>query len=648
MMIASKNNGFGHGIYVTVPRIKQPIELFVLFRALGIISDKEICEHILLDIEEDKNADLLKCLQASIIDANKYLTQEDAIRHITSFVAYTPFNMDRESGLLKKREFALEVLNNDLFPHCQTMTQKKYMLGYMCKKLIQTSLGWIPCDDRDSYLNKRIELTGTLLNNLFRNYFNKLVKEMQKQVVREINNGSWRSTEDYENIINMTNIYKIMKSTTIENGITRALSTGDFSIKQANSSKVGVAQVLNRLTYVASLSHLRRINTPLEKSGELIAPRKLHNTTFGFLCPAETPEGQSIGIVKNISYMGHITIPTNSSSLYEYVKPYVQPVDNTPPSELYNKVKVFINGCWVGVSETPTELYKEMKNKKYKGIINIYTSIVFDYKLMEIRICNDGGRLTRPVLRVRDNKALLDHRIIDKLKNREITWNDLLTSCKIEESIIEYIDPEEQNFSLIAMKAKHGYIQDDNQKISYSHCEIHPSTIFGVLASCIPFPEHNQAPRNTYQCLDVNEFVWMSDGRKICIKDVKIGDKVLTFHPETFDITETTVKNHFIRENEYPVHKISTISDREIIATEDHKFMTNLGWKTVSDMINNNSIKIGITMQNYTVENTIIDNKKLILSEEMFIEKMRNLQIDETNNRNTNKIFKYVESLKKH
>ena len=81
---------------------------------------------------------------------------------------------------------------------------------------------------------------------------------MQKQVVREINNGSWRSSEDYENIINMTNIYKIMKSMTIENGIARALSTGDFSIKQANSSKVGVAQVLNRLTYVSSLSHLRR------------------------------------------------------------------------------------------------------------------------------------------------------------------------------------------------------------------------------------------------------------------------------------------------------------------------------------------------------------------------------------------------------
>jgi DNA-directed RNA polymerase beta subunit len=101
--------------------------------------------------------------------------------------------------------------------------------------------------------------------------------EMQKQIVREINNGSWRSMDDYDNIINMTNIYKIMKSTTIENGINRALSTGDFSIKQSNSSKVGIAQVLSRLSYTSSLSHLRRVNTPIEKSGELIAPRKLHS-----------------------------------------------------------------------------------------------------------------------------------------------------------------------------------------------------------------------------------------------------------------------------------------------------------------------------------------------------------------------------------
>lgn len=1090
MMIASKNNGFGNPIYISIPRIKQPIELFVLFRALDVASDKRICEYILLDIERDKHAEILRFLQASIIDANKYMTKEDALRHITASVAYTPMNMDKETGSRKKREFALDVLNNDLFPHCKTLTQKLYLLGYMANKLIQTNFGWKPPDDRDSYLNKRIDLTGTLLNNLFRNYFNKLVKEMQKQVVREINNGSWRSTEDYENIINMTNIYKIMKSTTIENGITRALSTGDFSIKQANSTKVGVAQVLNRLTYMSSMSHLRRINTPLEKSGELIAPRKLHNTTWGFLCltgdsevlmsnrvdmkkikdirdgdwvntvnrenlldepspihswfckmpdklfeittisgrkikatadhpflinmgegkyemvklgelksgdkmvirhmvkmipdenttkvivyekdmvahyrmemlergllnvplrlyklkiiarligalntdghigmskdvngeykyynasfyvgekhdvyqlaediqtlgfgtpsirhevnnfedknnnrltttqvwkvekngafaylmylmggfcgkktnmkrslpewlvnaelsvkreflsafqggdgcrisyqknhntwkihmgytsqtthdeflddtvkymeqiasmfgefeikcelkttkiigeaktkvsiafdtgaenlaryvdiinytyceekrrvsaPAiedvkvrafnkqqrdkdykyilekygggaiakmmeitgltenqirkiisknkksicpeprctsmidyetivrenvcdngctsvpilsiveiepelvydfttysenhsfvsqgvvlsncavETPEGQSIGVVKNISYMAHITIPTNSASLYEYVEPYIEKLENVPAAELDGKIKVFINGAWVGITHDPMELYEEMKRKKHAGIINIYTSIVFDFKNEEIRMCSDGGRLTRPVLKVRDGKALVTRDIIDRVEKKELEWNDLLTSCKLDESIIEYIDPEEQNYAMIAMKTKKTYLQDPNMKINFTHCEIHPSTIFGVLASCAPFPEHNQSPRNTYQCLDPNETVWMSDGSKKKIKDVKIGDSVLTFHPETFEITKTTVINQFVRENELPIYKITTVSGQTIIATEDHKFMTDQGWKTVKDMFQDKNMKIGMLDMNRNI-----------------------------------------------
>jgi len=179
------------------------------------------------------------------------------------------------------------------------------------------------------------------------------------------------------------------------------------------------------------LSHLRRINTPLEKSGELIAPRKLHNTTWGFLCPAETPEGQSIGIVKNISYMAHITIPTNSSPLYDYILPLINTIDNCKPSELNGKAKVFINGSWQGISDEPVELYRSLKTMKYKGIINIYTSITFNYKTLEIRICNDGGRLTRPVLKVRNNKALINNDIIQKLSNKEISWNDLLTNCGI-------------------------------------------------------------------------------------------------------------------------------------------------------------------------------------------------------------------------
>ena len=98
---------------------------------------------------------------------------------------------------------------------------------------------------------------------------------MQKQLIREINNGSWRSMGRYGDIINPTNVYKIIKSTTIENGLKRALATGDFGIKNPHSTKVGVAQVLNRLTYISTLSHLRRVNTPIDKSGKLIPPTKI-------------------------------------------------------------------------------------------------------------------------------------------------------------------------------------------------------------------------------------------------------------------------------------------------------------------------------------------------------------------------------------
>jgi DNA-directed RNA polymerase II subunit RPB2 len=147
MMICSKNNGFGHPIVIQIPRVKQPVPLFVVFRALGIISDKEICEKILLNLGSEPetktkthpNKELLEFLQGSIIEANKYLTQEDAIRHITGYVMYTPINMDKETGARKKQEFTQDILNNDLFPHCHNQTQKIYFLGYMANKLLHVA-----------------------------------------------------------------------------------------------------------------------------------------------------------------------------------------------------------------------------------------------------------------------------------------------------------------------------------------------------------------------------------------------------------------------------------------------------------------------------------------------------------------------------
>ena len=511
LLLSSKSNTFGKCIYLQIPRLKNPIPLFIIFRAFNIISDKDICEKIIIDINSKNNKKLLYALKGSILDANKCLTYNDAIKYIISNVIYTPLNVDKDTGSKKKYDFALEVINNDIFPHCKTLQQKIYMLGYMTNTLLETSFGNKPTSDRDSYLNKRIDLTGMLLNNLLRNYLNKLVKDMQKQIIREINNGSWKSNENYENIVNNTNIYKIIKSTTIENGIKRALATGDFGIKQINTNKVGVAQVLNRLTYISSISHLRRISTPIDKSGKLVPPRKLHNSSWGFLCPAETPEGGSVGIVKNLAALTHITIPSESSGIYNYLEKKIIDFDKIDAEKKSKYVKIFINGCWIGFVDNPIELFIDLKNKKYSGIINIYTSIIFDYQSKEIKICNDGGRLTRPVFKIKNNNFMDDFinnkEFINKLNKNEYNWEDLLYNGKIDNSIIEYIDSYEQNNSMIAMNInKIIELNNNNNTTSsnhiiykYTHCEIHPSTIFGILASCIPFPENNQAPRNTYQ-----------------------------------------------------------------------------------------------------------------------------------------------------
>ena len=595
MMISNKNNGWGYAIYVQLPRLKTPIPLFVLFRVLNVISDKDICEKILLDLNNENSKKSLEFLRASVHEANNTMTQQDAIDTIVNAVMYTPINMDKETGRQKKLEFALDVIGNDLFPHCETMKEKIYFLGYMANKLMKANFGINEQDDRDSYENKRIDLTGPLLNNLFRNYFNKLVKDMQKQIHREITTGSWRSTYDYYSILNTTNIYKIVKSTTIENGLKRALSTGDFGIKQISSNKVGVAQVLSRLTYASSLSHSRRISTPIDKSGKLVPPRMLHNTSWGFLCPAETPEGQSVGVVKNLSYMTHVTISSNTDPVLHYIKTkdFIDLNSDIKNNVLNENVKVLVNGSWLGVIEDAFEYYMHLKSLKHAGVINIYTSIVFDVRNMEIRVCNDAGRLTRPLLKVNKNSSYLSEDVILDIRNKKISWDDLITTNKYHNSIIEYIDPEEQNHSLISMNVS------KLREKKFTYCEIHPSSMFGILASCVPFPDHNQSPRNTYQCAMSKQ----SMGVYVTNFDKRMDKTAYVLNYPTRPLVDTRIMN-IIKVNQIP-------SGTNVIVA----IMTHTGFNQEDSILfNKGSIDRGLFQA--TIYHTEKDEDKKVHGEE--------------------------------
>ena len=521
VMISKNNTGYGFPLYAQMSRVRQHIPLFILFRAYGIVSDKDICDHIVGESSPDMDA-FRPFLQASAVDAADVMSQEDALDYIGKRAMFSAYKKNRPMGAAgavadeagtaetdeaaaaaeleemegRRTKFMNNVYANEVLPHCRDVTHKTHYIGHMAHKLITTRIGKVPFDDRDSYINKRVDTTGVLLNNLFRNYYNKLTKDMQKQIVYEINNGSWKSTDSYENIMTHTNIYKIIKISTIENGLNRALSTGDFGTRNGND-KVGVAQVLNRLNYMSLLSHLRRVNTPIDKSGKLVAPRKLHPTTWGMLCPVESPEGQSVGVVKNIATMAVITMASDATLLRDKVVGIVDPI----ATDTYTKtehVKMICNGEWIGTTDSPDRVYGELKSWKARGIITAYTSITFDPGTKELCINNEGGRFMRPLFTVTDNKVMYD------MMQEEIAvanpgtnlWDACLRTVGANGRCpIEYIDVGEQNDAMIRMNRKEG-----KPEIQYTHMEIHPSTIFGVLASCIPFPDHNQSPRNTYQC----------------------------------------------------------------------------------------------------------------------------------------------------
>ena len=358
---------------------------------------------------------------------------------------------------------------------------------------------------------------------------------------------------------------------------------------------MGVAQVLSRLTYASSLSHSRRISTPIDKSGKLVPPRMLHNTSWGFLCPAETPEGQSVGVVKNLSYMTHLTISSNTDPILSYIKTkdFID-INFCKDNKLLDKnVKLFVNGSWLGVVENAYNYYLYLKNLKHSGIINLYTSIVFDIRTMEIRICNDAGRLTRPLLKINNSNTYLTDEILDDIRNKKITWDDLITTNKYKNSVIEYVDPEEQNHSLISMNLNN--LEDKK----YSYCEIHPSSIFGILASCVPFPDHNQSPRNTYQCAMSKQ----SMGVYVTNFDKRMDKTAYVLNYPTRPLVDTRIMN-IIKVNNIP-------SGSNVIVA----IMTHTGFNQEDSILfNKGSIDRGLFQA--TIYHTEKDEDKKIHGEE--------------------------------
>jgi len=518
--VTNNEDTYNNCFRVSVPHLKQEIPIFILFKALGIESDRDIISYITNNMKDDVYKTICQILEPSINEGKQITTQMEAKEYmVNNFNNYnksiTPEN---------KLKYLNYVLENDVLPHINTFINKVFFIGYMINRLIMCYLGINDMDDRDSYNNKRLETPGYLLGLITRQCINKMVKDMKNSINKEILYNSNDSNKDLSNIINNVSIYKIIKSSFLETNIKTCMATGNWGIK--NSSKQGVSQVLNRLTSLSTLSHLRRVNTPMEKTGKLIPPRKLHGTQWGYVCPVETPEGQSVGVVTNISLGCIITNYSPSQPIKQILLNHdlilLKNIDRYTFDKGIN-TKIFLNGIWLGFHLNPLELYDTLKYYKRNSIINIYTSIQWIIDSNIIKIYTDDGRCTRPVFIVTNNKCHYTHEIEEKIKNKKYNWNNLVSNVITEKvnvgdnissiknllkmknpkisNIIEYIDISEVNNTLICMRIEDLFNKTNKtlKTTKYTHCEIHPSLILGVLASAIPFSHHNQSPRNTYQ-----------------------------------------------------------------------------------------------------------------------------------------------------
>ncbi|USW53763.1 Putative DNA-directed RNA polymerase, subunit 2, hybrid-binding domain, RNA polymerase, beta subunit [Septoria linicola] len=589
----------GKTIRVTVPYIKTDIPIGIVFRALGIVSDEDILNHI-VDKSDTQMLEMLKpCLEEAFVIQDRDVALDYIGRR------------GQQQGTKDKRvRYAREIMQKEFLPHISqeegSETRKAFFLGYMVNRMLQCALGRTEEDDRDHFGKKRLDLAGPLMAQVFRLKFQQLVKEMKQYLHRCVETGR------------EFNITLAVKTNIITSGLRYCLATGNWGDqKKASSSKAGVSQVLNRYTYASTLSHLRRTNTPIGRDGKIAKPRQLHNTHWGLVCPAETPEGQACGLVKNLSLMCYVTVGTPGSPLIDFMRQRgMDLLEEYDPVMNPRATKVMLNGTWVGVHRNAGHLADTLRSLRRKGLLSFEVTIIRDVREREIRVFTDAGRVCRPLFVVdNDPKSSNRGNLVLKQEQVERLQNDqeILANLEgvseeereksiygwkglVDEGVVEYLDAEEEETAMITMtpedleehKNMRAGIQyddareDPHRRIKpkpnasvriWTHCEIHPAMILGICASIIPFPDHNQSPRNTYQCLSADHEVLTDQGWTL-VSNIHAGDRVMTLNLDTSFQEWNSVQATFSQANNEQLYRLQS-HGMDAVCNAPHRWYLN-------------------------------------------------------------------------
>jgi len=453
-------------IVAKIPGSPVDIPIVTLMRALGLESDKDIAGAVSL-VDEIQNQ-----LETSFEKAGEISSSKDAITYISKRIA--PGML--EEFQIKRTETLLDWgLLPHLGKHPENRKEKAHFLGEAVCKLVELKIGWIEPDDKDHYGNKVIKFAGQMLADLFRTAFRNLVRDMKYQLERS---GQKRG---------INAVAAAIRPGIISDKLNNAIATGNWG-----RGRVGVTQLLDRTNYLSTISHLRRVQSPLSRTQPNFEARDLHSTHFGRICPSETPEGSNCGLVKNLALSAIISVSVPNEEITE--KLFELGVsDLVTTSNLIKKdgTRIFVDGKLIGFHKDGEKLIQELRTLRRSSKIHPHVGISIHQPetigaTHRLYINCNAGRVLRPLVIISDGKSSLTEEILEKISKKLISWTDL-----VRMGIIELIDANEEENCHITFDSK-------NVK-KYTHLEIFPSAILGAGASIIPYPEHNQSPRNTYE-----------------------------------------------------------------------------------------------------------------------------------------------------
>ncbi len=462
-------------IYVSMRAVPARIPFPIIMRALGLETDEDIVLAVSDDVEIQKE------LFPSLLHSSNIAPTVDAARDfIGSKVAV---GVPREARI----ERAMQILDRYLFPHLgtdpspETRLKKALFLGQVVKGIVEMVLGKRKPDDKDHVANKRVRIAGELMTQLFRVVFKQLLQDLRSQLEKVYTRGR------------IPQLITLVRADILTERIRHALATGNWV-----GGRTGVSQMLDRTNRLSTLSHLRRVVSSLSRTQPHFEARDLHPTQWGRLCAIETPEGQNCGLVKNLALLANITVGLDEAEIERQLYSLgVKPVLEARKSGIKG-AEVYLNGRLIGIHEEPEKLVNTIRQMRRKGLLSHEINIAYFQHRNEIRINCDGGRLRRPVLIVENGRLKLTPEHIEKLKKGELKWSDL-----VKEGVIEYLDADEEENAKICV--------DPSQDLTQcTHVEIIPSIILGAIAHIIPYLEHNQAPRNTYEAAMAKQSLGLS------------------------------------------------------------------------------------------------------------------------------------------